>query len=152
MYHKLYIKLYFKLSYQIDKGHKVLIVADRVEFLQQVGELIGEQCVCITGGTTFDERTELKRQIEDGEKSCIAGSRQIFAEGISVNILSCLILAVPIANDGLLEQLIGRVMRMHEDKLSPLVLDMQYSGPSDRKQNKDRVAFYMRKGWEILGL
>lgn len=137
---------------QIDKGHKVLIVADRVEFLQQVGELIGEQCVCITGGTTFDERTELKRQIEDGEKSCIAGSRQIFAEGISVNILSCLILAVPIANDGLLEQLIGRIMRLHKDKLPPLVLDMQFSGPSDRKQNKDRVAFYMRKGWEILGL
>jgi superfamily II DNA or RNA helicase len=138
---------------QIDKGHKVLIVADRVEFLQQVGELIGEQCVCITGGTTYDERTELKRQIEDGEKSCIAGSRQIFAEGISVNILSCVILAVPIANDGLLEQIIGRIMRQHKDKITPpLVLDMQFSGPGDRKQNKDRIAFYMRKGWTILGL
>jgi superfamily II DNA or RNA helicase len=137
---------------QIAKGHKVLIVADRVEFLQRVGELIGETCVCITGGTTYEERVQLKEQVESGEKSCIAGSRQIFAEGISVNILSCVILAVPIANDGLLEQIIGRVMRQHENKLSPLVLDMQFSGPSDRKQNKDRIAFYMRKGWTILGL
>ena len=130
----------------------MLIVADRVEFLQQVGELIGETCVCITGGTTYDERVLLKEQVESGQKSCIAGSRQIFAEGISVNILSCVILAVPIANDGLLEQIIGRIMRQHENKISPLVLDMQFSGASDRKQNKDRIAFYMRKGWEILGL
>jgi len=137
---------------QIAKGHKVLIVADRVEFLQQVGELIGETCVCITGGTTYEERVLLKEQVESGQKSCIAGSRQIFAEGISVNILSCVILAVPIANDGLLEQIIGRIMRQHKDKLSPLVLDMQFSGASDRKQNKDRIAFYMRKGWDILGL
>ena len=136
---------------QIQKGHKVLVIADRVEFLQQVGELIGEECVCITGGTTYDERTELKRQIESGEKSCIAGSRQIFAEGISVNILSCVILAGPIANDGLLEQIIGRIQRLHPDKLPPLVIDMNFSGPSDRKQNRDRQAFYARKGWEVIG-
>lgn len=136
---------------QIEKGHKVLIIADRVEFLQQVGELIGESCVCITGGTTYDERTELKRQVESGEKSCIAGSRQIFSEGISVNILSCVILAAPIANDALLEQIIGRIMRQHENKLEPLVLDMNFSGPSDRKQNRDRQAFYSRKGWNVVG-
>ena len=136
---------------QMEKGHKVLIIADRVEFLQQVGELIGDSCVCITGGTTYEERTELKRQIEEGEKSCIAGSRQIFSEGISVNILSCVILAAPIANDALLEQIVGRIMRQHEDKLEPLVLDMNFSGPSDRKQNRDRQAFYSRKGWNVVG-
>jgi len=136
---------------QIQKGHKVLIIADRVEFLQNVGELIGEECVCITGGTTYEERTELKRQIEEGEKSCIAGSRQIFSEGISVNILSCVILAGPIANDALLEQIVGRIQRIHPGKLEPLVIDMNFSGPSDRKQNKDRQAFYARKGWEVIG-
>ena len=136
---------------QMEKGHKVLIIADRVEFLQQVGELIGDSCVCITGGTTYDERTELKRQIESGEKDCIAGSRQIFSEGISVNILSCVILAAPIANDALLEQIVGRIMRQHEGKLEPLVLDMNFSGPSDRKQNRDRQAFYSRKGWNVVG-
>lgn len=136
---------------QMEKGHKVLIIADRVEFLQNVGELIGDSCVCITGGTTYEERTELKRQIESGEKDCIAGSRQIFSEGISVNILSCVILAAPIANDALLEQIVGRIMRNHEGKLEPLVLDMNFSGGSDRKQNKDRQAFYARKGWTVVG-
>jgi len=134
---------------EITTGHKVLIIADRVEFLQKVGELIGQECVCIVGETTFEQRNELKRQIEDGEKSCIAGSRQIFSEGISVNILSCVILAAPIANDSLLEQIIGRIMRMHPNKLDPLVIDMNFSSPSDRKQNKMRKDFYTRKGWDI---
>jgi len=134
---------------EIAEGHKVLIIADRVEFLQKVGELIGEECVCIVGETTFEQRVELKRQIEDGEKSCIAGSRQIFSEGISVNILSCVILAAPIANDSLLEQIIGRIMRQCEGKLSPLVIDLNFSSPSDRKQNRMRHSFYERKGWDI---
>lgn len=134
---------------EIAAGHKVLIIADRVEFLQKVGELIGSECVCIVGETTFEQRNELKRQVEDGEKSCIAGSRQIFSEGISVNILSCVILAAPIANDSLLEQIIGRVQRMHPNKLNPLVIDMNFSSPSDKRQNKMRLGFYQRKGWEV---
>lgn len=137
---------------EVDRGHKVLIIADRVEFLQKVGEQIGETCVCITGGTTFEERTDLIKQIETNKKSCIAGSRQIFSEGISVNILSCVILAAPIANDSLLEQIIGRIQRKHEDKPNPLVIDMHFSGPSDRKQNNNRLAFYQRKGWEVVGV
>ena len=141
---------------QLVKGHKVLIIADRVEFLQNVKELIGESCVCITGGTSFEEREKLKEQVESGEKDSIAGSRQIFSEGISVNPLSCVILAGPIAapagGDGLLEQIVGRIMRQYPDKLTPLVVDLQFAGPADRKQNKDRIGFYMRKGWKIEGL
>ena len=68
---------------------------------------------------------------------CIAGSRQIFSEGISINILSCVILAVPMSNDSLLEQIIGRVMREHPGKLNPVVVDVQFSGWLDKKQNND---------------
>jgi superfamily II DNA or RNA helicase len=141
---------------QMDKGHKVLIIADRIDFLTKMGELIGEKCVCIVGGTTFEERKLLKGQIESGEKDCVAGSRQIFSEGISVNPLSCLILAGPISApagaDGLLEQIVGRVMRMYPGKLDPLVIDMNFCGPADRKQNKERLGFYQRKGWDIKGI
>ncbi len=138
-------------TYQISKGHKVLIIADRVEFLQQVKELIGESCVCITGGSSFEEREALIHQIESGQKDSVAGSRQIFSEGISINPLSCVILAAPIANDALLEQIIGRIQRQYPGKLQPLVIDMNFSGSSDKVQNKLRLGFYMRQGWEIQG-
>lgn len=134
----------------IEAGHQVLILADRVEFLQKVKEYVGEDCSLVTGDTEFEDRKLIKQQILSGEKKAIAGSRQIFSEGISVNSLSCVILAVPMSNDSLLEQVVGRVQRMHDGKLDPLVVDINFAGFADKKQNNDRLALYLRKGWKIV--
>ena len=135
---------------QIAKGHKVLIIADRVEFLVRLTELIGNDCVTVTGA--IGDRNVAKEQIETNEKKCIAGARLIFAEGISISPLSCVILAVPINNDSLLEQIIGRIMRLCEGKLDPEVVDIQLGGYADRTQNTSRMGLYLRKGWEISTL
>jgi len=134
---------------QISIGHSVLIAADRVEFLNRMEQYIGKDCVLITGETPFEERKRLIEKIEKGEKMCIAGSRQIFTEGMSINRLSCVILAVPTSNPISLEQVIGRIMRIHPDKLDPVVIDLQFSDPSSKKQNSSRLAFYASKGWEV---
>lgn len=134
---------------QMAAGHQVLIIADRVDFLKQVKEYIGEDCLLVTG-TEGEDRNVAKEKLLSGEKRAIAGSRQIFSEGISINSLSCVVLATPISNDSLLEQIVGRIQRLHSDKLAPLVIDMQFSGYADKKQNNDRLAFYMRKGWSIV--
>jgi superfamily II DNA or RNA helicase len=134
---------------QMALGHSVLIVADRTEFLANVKEMIGEKCVLVTGETTFEERKLAAEQIESGEKQALSGSRQIFAEGISINRLSCIILASPIANEVLLEQLCGRIMRKHPLKEDPLVIDINFAGFADRKQNNLRLGFYLNKGWNV---
>ena len=135
---------------QISQGHSVLVVADRVEFLEKVAEYVGDTCVLVTGDTSFEERNRAKEQLLAKEKLCVAGSRQIFAEGISINVLSSVILAVPMSNDSLLEQIIGRIMRQHPDKPNPVVVDIHFSGYADKKQNNDRVGLYLRKGWDIV--
>ena len=137
-------------SMHIAEGHSVLIIADRVEFLEKVKEYVGETCLLVTGGTSFEDRQQAKAQILAKEKMCIAGSRQIFSEGISINILSCVILAVPMSNDSLLEQIAGRIMRMHDGKLDPIIVDIQFAGYADKKQNTDRLGLYLRKGWKVL--
>ena len=137
-------------SMHIAEGHSVLIIADRVEFLEKVKEYVGETCLLVTGGTSFEDRQRAKEQILAKEKMCIAGSRQIFSEGISINILSCVILAVPMSNDSLLEQIAGRIMRMHDGKLDPIIVDIQFAGYADKKQNTDRLGLYLRKGWKVL--
>jgi len=134
---------------QMDKGHSVLVVADRVEFLNKIKDYIGSSCILITGETEYEERKALIEQVESGEKMCVAGSRQIFSEGISINRLSCVILAVPTSNPISLEQIIGRIMRLHPDKLDPVVLDLNFSSGPERRQNGARLAFYASKGWEI---
>jgi superfamily II DNA or RNA helicase len=53
------------------------------------------------------------------------------------------------SNDSLLEQIVGRIMRPHEGKRSPLVVDIQFAGWADKKQNNDRLGLYLRKGWEV---
>jgi superfamily II DNA or RNA helicase len=135
-------------SYHINNGHSVLVIADRVEFLEKVKEYVGETCLLVTGDTSYEERQYAKEQLLSKAKMCVAGSRQIFSEGISINILSCVILAVPMSNDSLLEQIVGRIMRPHPGKLDPIVVDIQFSGWADRKQNTDRLGLYMKKGWE----
>lgn len=134
---------------QIRMGYSVLIVASRVEFLQRVKELIGDDCVLVTGETSFEGRVKAAEQIESEEKSCIAGSRQIFSEGISINRLDCVILPEPIAQEANLEQIIGRIMRKHEDKKHPVVLDVHFSDPASRKQNNLRLGMYINKGWDV---
>lgn len=134
---------------QIRMGYSVLIVASRVEFLQRVKELIGDDCVLVTGETSFEGRVKASEQIESEEKSCIAGSRQIFSEGISINRLDCVILPEPIAQEANLEQIVGRIMRKHPSKKSPVVLDVHFSDPASRKQNNLRLGMYMNKGWEV---
>ena len=135
-------------TYHINNGHSVLVIADRVEFLEKVKEYVGETCLLVTGDTSYEERQYAKEQLLSKAKMCVAGSRQIFSEGISINILSCVILAVPMSNDSLLEQIVGRIMRPHPGKLDPIVVDVQFSGWADRKQNTDRLGLYMKKGWE----
>jgi superfamily II DNA or RNA helicase len=134
----------------IREGHSVLIIADRVEFLHKIKEYIGDDCAVVTGDTEYEERQLVKQQVLSGEKKAIAGSRQIFSEGISINSLSCVILAAPMSNDSLLEQVVGRVQRMHEGKLDPLVVDINFAGYADKKQNNDRLALYLRKGWQVI--
>jgi superfamily II DNA or RNA helicase len=132
---------------QLRLGYRVLLVASRVEFLSNIKEYLGDSCVLVTGSTDFEERKKAAEAIEDGSKLCIIGSRQIFSEGISVNRLDCLILPEPISNEVLLEQLVGRIMRKHDDKKEPVVIDVMFSGAADRKQNNLRLGFYMKKGW-----
>lgn len=134
---------------QVLKGHTVLVIASRVEFLQNIKDYLGEDCMLVTGTTSTEERREIGARIESGEITCIAGSRQIFSEGISINQLSAVILAEPMSFEGLIEQIIGRVRRKAEDKLKPEVFDINFSDPASRKQNDSRLAFYLNSGWEI---
>jgi superfamily II DNA or RNA helicase len=133
----------------IVRGHSVLVIASRIEFLQKVKEYVGETCVLVTGETDDDARKRVAEQIDTGQKRAIAGSRQIFSEGISINRLSAVVLAEPMSHGGLVEQIIGRIQRQHPSKPSPEVYDINFSDGASRKQNQDRLSLYIEKGWEI---
>jgi superfamily II DNA or RNA helicase len=130
-----------------DLGHSVLTVSDRTEFLDRCCNRSGDRSVVIIGPTK--ERDELHNQLERKERDILYGSISIYKEGISLDFLSCLILAAPINNDPLLEQLIGRVQRNYPDKLTPVIVDVVLKGTTARKQSQTRAGRYIREGYKV---
>jgi superfamily II DNA or RNA helicase len=76
-------------------------------------------------------------------------STGIFSEGMSVNNLSLLIHLSSTNNESLLSQLAGRIMRIHPNKNSPIIIDLLLSGVTGITHWKSRKAFYESRGWKI---
>ena len=131
------------------RGHKVLVVSDRVSFLKRCAELTGEKAICVTGEVAHEDRETLVDEILYGKAEILYGTQAIFSEGISVDTLSCLILGTPVNNEPLLTQLVGRVIRKKEGKIDPVIVDIHLKGNTARKQASNRVGFYMKQGWNM---
>ena len=130
------------------EGHKVLVVSDRVAFLKVCHRLVGDNSVCITGDMEFAEREKTMKLI-GGSKNILFGTQAIFSEGISLDDLSCLVLATPVNNEPLLTQLIGRVIRQKEGKLQPTVVDIHLKGKTATRQANARMGYYIKQDYKV---
>ena len=130
------------------RGHKVLVVSDRVEFLKTCSRLSGDDAICITGDIPHTERPAMMEQIWK-DKDILYGTQSIFSEGISLDCLSCLVLGTPVNNEPLLTQLIGRIIRVEENKKQPVVVDINLQGKTARRQANNRKGYYMKQGYEV---
>lgn len=131
------------------RGHKVLVVSDRVAFLKNCAKLTGDKAICVTGEIAHEDRETLVDEILYGDKNVLYGTQSIFSEGISVDTLSCLILGTPVNNEPLLTQLIGRVIRKKEGKISPVIVDIHLKGNTARKQAANRSGYYIKQGYDM---
>jgi superfamily II DNA or RNA helicase len=130
------------------KGHKVLVVSDRVDFLKQGHKLVGENSICVTGEIPHEQRPAMIKELFN-DKDILFGTQSIFSEGISLDCLSCIILATPINNEPLLTQLIGRIIRIYEGKPQPIIVDIHLVGNTARRQANARMGYYMKQGYEV---
>lgn len=136
--------LYWKL------GHKVLFVSDRTELIEYVNETLSEFNVPvykIIGST--EDRASIQEEVAKSPPCVLTAAQSIFAEGISLNELSCLIIASLINNEALLEQLVGRIQRIVDGKLKPIVVDSMLKGPTAMSQARGRRSVYINNGWDI---
>ena len=130
------------------EGHKVLVVSDRVDFLKQCNRLVGDTSICVTGEIPHEQRPDMIKQIFT-DKDILCGTQSIFSEGISVDCLSCIILATPINNEPLLTQLIGRIIRIYDGKPQPTIVDIHFEGKTARRQANARMGYYMKQDYEV---
>ena len=131
-------------------GHKVLFLSDRKDILNYLHEQTSDISLIITGEVK-DNRPEILREISDLNSiaKILYGTLSIFAEGVSAEGLSCVILGTPTNNDPLIEQVAGRVMRKMEGKLDPIVVDVGMSGNTGKRHRNARLSLYTRMGWKV---
>ena len=133
-----YMELFLNLcQIQADKGHLVLALADRVEFLEQCHELLDDSML-VTGAVE-------NRDFLGSGKRILLGISKIYAEGVNIPPLSSVIIGMPLNNRGLLEQIIGRVSRMHDNKMQPEVVDIILAGKTGKNQAIQRINYYSEK-------
>jgi superfamily II DNA or RNA helicase len=131
------------------KGHRVLVLSDRVRFLKSCADLVGESAVSVTGDLTREARIQASKEISSGKKQILFGTQSIFSEGISINELSCLVLGTPVNNTPLLTQLIGRIVRLSPNKLQPTIVDIHLKGRTAARQAQSRMEHYVKEGYSI---
>lgn len=129
------------------EGHKVIVVSDRVEFLRACNHNSTYPSDLIIG--EVKDRDDIIRKIFEDEIDQVWGTQSLVSEGLSINPLSCLILATPLNNMPLLEQLIGRIIREYPDKLKPVIVDIRLEGNTVSRQYNNRLGHYMKEGYEI---
>lgn len=136
----------------IDIGHKVLFVSDRVELLEWVHSQIEGSYIIMGQGESkgLEARTRIMKSLAEGPPNALSASISIFSEGVSLNELSCLINATSTNNESLIEQLGGRIMRITEDKLNPVIVDIGLAGVTGNNHKSARYACYANNGWDIV--
>jgi len=142
-----YLKLIAKIAIEkISNGRCPLILSDRLNMLKELNKIIPNSALMI-GATKEEERKEILEKIGIKYK-CIL-STKLFDEGVSCHRLDTLFLTCPSNNPIKLEQRIGRIIREHEDKQNPLIIDFWLRGPIVNKQQKIRYEWYKLKKYEI---
>lgn len=144
LYRNLIIKLADNYAYQ---GHKVLVVADRVEFLEYCHENCEYESGLLIGKTK--NRQDIIDSVYNNDISIVWATQNMVSEGISIEPLSCLIPATPLNNMPLLEQLIGRIERLCDGKLKPVVVDPKLMGNVVTRQFNNRLGHYVKQGYDI---
>jgi len=132
---------------QIAIGRCPLILGERVQMLKDLQLLIPES-VCLIGESSESVREDVLQNVGGKYKAVL--STKLFDEGISCHRLDTLYLTCPSNNPIKLEQRIGRIIREHPDKQLPMVVDFWLSGAIVSRQQKARLTWYNKRGYNIL--
>lgn len=108
----------------INSGHFPLVLSDRVEHAQMVYDSLSElgfNGVLLIGKTR--KKTDWSVIRKDAKVQFIVAQSGIAAEGLDMPRLSALHLTCPTSNMPKLKQKVGRIRRIFEGKLEPVVYD-----------------------------
>lgn len=124
----------------------LLIISERLDMLHRINSKL-EDSKLLVGSTKNTEREQILAEAGKSVKAIL--STKIFDEGISCHRLDTLLLTCPQNNYAKLEQRIGRIVREHEEKKFPLIIDFWLKGPIVKNTQEKRLGWYQQQGFHI---
>lgn len=125
-----------------------LVLSDRVEQLEYLCSMV-DSGVCISGKTPKKQRTQALKDVASGKIKFLFASYSLAKEGLSVDILSNLVLATPVKDFAIVQQSIGRIQRLYEGKTVANVYDFVDNVGMLLRFYTKRRATYRKNGWII---
>jgi superfamily II DNA or RNA helicase len=106
------------------EGRRVIVMSARRNHLESLRELIGEDRSCLYMGETSKKR---KRARDEAAKTspCLLSTYSMGEEGLDIPALDTLVMVTPKSSLACIQQAVGRILREHPGKKSPLVVDFQ---------------------------
>jgi superfamily II DNA or RNA helicase len=134
----------------LEMGRSPLLLTERVEHLEQFAEQlkgVAQNIIVLRGGMGSKQRKAMADQIKavpDSKERVILSTGRYIGEGFDDARLDTLFLAMPISWRGTLQQYVGRLHRLHDNKRVYDYVDIHV--PTLMRMYKKRV-----KGYEAIG-
>jgi superfamily II DNA or RNA helicase len=131
---------------KIAQGRCLLIISERIDMLKRINAKL-ERSEMLVGATKNTERERILK--EAGKSVDVILSTKIFDEGISCHRLDTILFTCPQNNYAKLEQRIGRILREHEEKKFPLIVDFWLKSPIVKNIQDKRLQWYKQQQFHI---
>ena len=128
----------------------IIVLANRVEFLQALNEAYDGRSICISGTkntkSAKEERKKALQKLQNGELDCIFCTYALAAEGLDVPNLRHVVFATPEKNEVTVTQATGRVGRKADGKEYGTVIDFVDEFGMFRGWARKRAGYYKKIG------
>lgn len=142
-----------KVIDMLKKNGAMLVLANRVEYLQRLNKTYDGKSICLSGMSKTKagkaQRKNALLALNSGEIDCVFATYQLAKEGLDVPNLKTLILATPEKDPTTVEQSVGRVARKAEGKEYGTVVDFTDDFGMFRGWARKRQNIYKKLGAEV---
>ena len=128
----------------------IIVLANRVEYLQWLHEAYDGRSICISGMSNSkaakEDRKRALQKLQNGELDCIFATYQLAKEGLDVPNLRYVVFATPEKDETTVIQSVGRVGRKADGKEYGTVIDFVDDFGMYRGWAKKRERYYKKIG------
>lgn len=130
--------------------HPTLVLTDRLSQSEALFKMIGrEDARVITGKTKREVRQAALEDMREGRANILFASYNLAKEGLDIPRLSRLYMLTPHRDSAVIEQAIGRIARVHEEKTDARCYDFVDNTIYAQKCFRRRLRIYRKIGCDI---